>query len=197
MGNHLCCAKPSGTTAAATVIRWHDGGIEKFGEAIKVGELMVDNPQQFVCNFSDLQAGHRTAPLRAEEDLAVGGVYVLFPMQKYLRCVLSPSDMASLNLLAFRCNSVHRKKSCNSRVFPAVGTGHLSEFSSKNGSAERTDQLQTKLTDRCVVRKLELNGDEDQTTELGLGLSQQRIRGLKYWKPVLETIKESPRVRKP
>jgi hypothetical protein len=199
MGNHLCCVKPSRTTAAAKVIRWNDGGIENFGEAIKVGELMVDNPQQFVCDFSDLQAGRRIAALRPEQDLALGGVYVLLPMQKYLRCVLSPSDMASLNLLAFRCNSTHGKNSCNSRVFPAVGTRHLSEFSSKNGSAERPAQLQTKLTDRCVVPKLELNEDEDQTTELGLGLglSQQRIRGLRYWKPVLETIKESPRVLKP
>lgn len=193
MGNHLCCAKLCRTTAAVKVIRWSDGSIEKFGDAIKVGELMVDNPHQFVCDFRNLQAGRRIAALRAEEGLALGGVYVLLPMQKYLRCVLSSSDMASLNLLASQCNSAHRKHSCNSRVFPAVGTGDLFDFSSNNGSAEKTKQLHTKLTDRFVVPKLELNEDEEQATELGL--SQHRVRGFRYWKPVLETIKESPRVR--
>lgn len=195
MGNHLCFAKPYRTTAPVKVIRWSDGSIEKIGEAIKVGELMVDNPQQFVCHFSDLQAGRRIAALRAEEDLALGDVYVLLPMQKYLRCVLSSSDMASLNLLASQCNFAHRKHSCNSRVFPAVGTGDLSDFSSNNGCAEKTKQLQTKLTDVLVVPELELNEDEEQAPKLGLGLSQHRLRGLRYWKPVLETINESPRVR--
>ena len=182
MGNDLCCFKPRRTTAAVKVIRWSDSGLQKFEEAIKVGELMVENPHQFVCDFSDLQAGRRIAALRAEEDLALGCVYVLLPMQKYLRCVLSSSDMDSLNLLASQCNSAHRKQSsCNSRVFPAVGTDHLSEFSSNNGSAEKRKQLETKLTDRFVVPKLELR--------------QHRIRGFRYWKPVLDTIKESPRVR--
>jgi hypothetical protein len=190
MGNHLCCAKPSRTTAAAKVIRWDDGGIEEFREAIKVGELMVDNPQQFVCDFSDLQAGCRITALRAEEDLALGGVYLLLPMQKYLRCVLPPSDTASLNLLALQCNSGHGKLSGNSRIFPAVGTDNLSDLSTMNSTKERSDQLQEKIEDRFMVPKLELDEDEDQPTRLGFGLSQHRIRGFWYWKPVLETIKE-------
>ena len=100
MGNHLCYAKSCRTTATTKVIRCSDGGIQKVWEAIKVGELMVDNPKQFVCNFSDLQAGRRIAALRPEEDLALGGVYVLLPMQKYMQCVLSSSSMASLLPLA-------------------------------------------------------------------------------------------------
>ena len=91
MGNHLCFAQPSRTTA---VIRWNDGDIQKFKEAVKVGELMVDNPQQFIFNFSALQAGRRIAAVRAEENLVMGGVYILLPMHRYLRC----SNMASLNL---------------------------------------------------------------------------------------------------
>ena len=195
MGNHLCCAKPFSTTATAKVIRWDDdGSIEKFREEIKVGELMLDNPQQFVCHFTDLQAGRRIAPLPAEAGLALGGVYVLLPMQKYLRCVLSASDMASLNLLALQ------KQSCNSaRVFPAVGVAQLSQFSSDNGSARESGELQIELKNQFVVPKLELNEDEDQPAmELGLGLSHHmRMRGFRSWKPVLEPIKESPRVRKP
>jgi len=199
MGNHLCCAKPSITTAAAKVIRWNDGGIEEFREAIKVGELMVDNPQQFVCDFSDLQAGCRITALRTEEDLALGGVYLLLPMQKYFRCVLSPSDMASINLLAIQCNSGRRKLPCKSRIFPAAGTGNLSDFSSMNGSTERSDQLHEKITDRFMVPKMELDEDEDQDrrTGLGFGLSQHSIRGSRNWKPALETINESPRACRP
>jgi len=43
MGNHLFCATSCRTTAAAKVIRYNDGGIQKFWEAIKVGELMVED----------------------------------------------------------------------------------------------------------------------------------------------------------
>ncbi len=189
MGNHLCCAKPSRTTAATKVIRCDDGGIEEFWEEMKVGELMMDNPHQFVCDFSDLQAGRRVTALPAEEDLALGGVYVLLPMHKYLRRVLSPSDMVSLNLLAFQCNSGHKKRSCNSRIFPAIGTDHLRELCLKGGSGGRSDQLQK------GVAELELDEDEDQPLVLGLG--EHSAPSFRYWKPALETIKESPLVCKP
>jgi hypothetical protein len=196
MGNHLCCAKPFQTTAVSKVIRWHDGGIEEFKEATKVGELMVDNPQQFVCDFRDLQEGRRIVALPAEEDLSLGGVYVLLPMQKYLRRVLSPSDMTSLNLLSFQCNSGHRKFSFNSRIFPALGTGNSYEFRSKKGSAGRSDQLKEKVADlEVAVPKLEIDENEDQPLVLGFG--EHRVRGFRYWKPSLETVKESPRVCKP
>jgi len=196
MGNHLCCAKPSKTTAVAKVIRWHDGGFEEFREATKVGELMMDNPQQFVCNFRDLQAGRRIAALPAEEDLALGGVYVLLPMQKYLRRVLPPSDMTSLNLLSFHCNSGHRKLSLNSRIFPTLGTGDSDEFRSKKDSAGRPHQLKEKVADlEVVVPKLEIDENENQPLVLGFG--EHSVRGFRHWKPSLETIKESPRVCKP
>ena len=87
---------------------------------------MVDNPHQFVCDFTDLQAERRIIALRPEDDLALGGIYLLLPMQKYLRCVLSASDMASLNLLALQRNSTQRKISCNSRIVPAVISSKLS-----------------------------------------------------------------------
>lgn len=169
--------------AAAKVIRWDDGGVEEFREAIKVGELMMDNPQQFICNFSDLRAGVRIAALPAEKELLLGGVYLLLPMQKYLRRVLSPSDMTSLNLLAFNCNSGHRKLSCDSRIFPALGTGNSYEIRSKQCSTGRSD-LNEKV-------------DEDEDQPLVLGLHEHRIRGFRCWKPALETIKESPLVCKP
>jgi hypothetical protein len=193
MGNHLCCVKPSRTTAAAKVIRWDDGSIEDFREAIKVGELMLDNPQQFLCDFSNLQAGRRIEALRADDYLAFGGLYVLLPMQKYLRRVLSPSDMASINLLAFHCNYGQRKFSCDSRIIPSVGAGNVCEFSSRNGSSDRSDKSQADVADRFVLPKLDLDEDEDQT----LGLGEQRIRRFSYWKPALETIKESPRISNP
>lgn len=188
MGNHMCCAQASRTMAAAKVIRWDNGRLEEFREAIKVGELMMDNPQQFICNFSDLRAGVRISALPAEKDLLLGGVYVLLPMQKYLRRVLSPSDMTSLNLLAFNCNSDHRKLSCDSRIFPALGTGNSYEIRSKKGSTETSD-LKEKVA--------ELRVDEDEDQSLVLRLSEQQIRGFRYWQPVLETIKESPLVCKP
>lgn len=195
MGNHLCCAQPSRNTAVAKVIRWDDGRIEDFTEAIKVGELMVDNPRQFLCNFSNLQAGRRIAPLGADEGLTFGSLYVLLPMEKYLRRVLSPSDMASLNLLAFQCNSGQRKLSGNSRILPSVGTDHFYEFSSRNGGAEISHKLQEKVAERSVPSKVELDEEDDQTLRLVLG--DQRIRRLRYWKPALDTIKESPRVSNP
>jgi hypothetical protein len=196
MGNQMCCVQPSRTTAAAKVIRWDDGSFEEFWETLNVGELMMDNPQQFVCNYSNLQAGRRIAALSAEEDLALGGVYVLLPMQKYLRRVLSASDMASLNLLAFQCKSGLRKPSCNSVIFPAVGSSNLYEFSLLNGSAERSDKLQIKEADRLAVPKQGLDEDEDEEHTLGMGSGEQWIRTFGYWEPALATILESPRVYK-
>ena len=112
---------------------------------------MVDNPHQFVCDFVDLQAGRRITALPAEEDLELGGVYVLLPMQKYLRRVLSPSDMTSLNLLAFQCNSGDRKLSCNSKIWPILPTGSSYEFCLEKGNEGSSDQLKEKVADLEVV----------------------------------------------
>lgn len=185
----MCCVQPSRTTAAAKVIRLEDGSFEEFWETVNVGKVMMDNPQQFVCDYGNLQAGRRIAALNAEEHLALGSVYFLLPMQKYLRRVLSASDMAWVNLLAFQCKSGQRKASSNSVIFPAVGTGNLYEFSLANGSTEKSDKLQGKEADLFAVPKQGLDEEEDST--LGLGSYGSWIRRFSYWKPALATIMES------
>ncbi|GLJ05080.1 hypothetical protein SUGI_0010580 [Cryptomeria japonica] len=106
MANWLCsCLYPSKT---AKFIRF-DGGVErikiKMGMRMKVAELMLDNPNQFVCNLGSLQAGHRILAVPAEEEIEAGNTYVLLPMQK-LRSMLSESDMGRIQQLKNKSKAI-------------------------------------------------------------------------------------------
>lgn len=70
---------------------------------MKVAELMLDNPNQFLCNLGSLEAGRRILALTAEDEIEAGNSYVLFPMPK-LRSLLSEWEMR-------RIEEIMKKKS--------------------------------------------------------------------------------------
>ncbi|GLJ05078.1 hypothetical protein SUGI_0010560 [Cryptomeria japonica] len=118
------CVTPSKT---AKLIRF-DGGVEriKVKVGMKVAELMLDNPNQFVCNLGSLQAGHRILALPAEEEIEWGNTYVLLPMQK-LRCVLSEADMGRIQQLKNKSNAI---SSSHSKIVPLSEEDFVAEKSS-------------------------------------------------------------------
>ncbi|GLJ05079.1 hypothetical protein SUGI_0010570 [Cryptomeria japonica] len=125
MANWLwSCAYPSKT---ANLIRFN-GGLEriKIKMGMKVAELMLDNPNHFVCNLGSLQAGHRILALSAEEEIERGNTYVLLPMQK-LRCVLSEADMGRIQQLKNKSNAI---SSSHSKIVPLSQDDFVAEKSS-------------------------------------------------------------------
>eukprot|EP01018_Ginkgo_biloba_P027365 Gb_05766 [translate_table: standard] len=113
MGNYRSCACRN--TNSLKVIAFN-GRILEFQKPIKAVELMLENPQHFVCHANALQTGHRIAALSADEELEQGNTYLLLPMDK-LRSVVSPSDMAAL---ALRSVSSRMKVSSNSKVMAKI-----------------------------------------------------------------------------
>ncbi|GLJ05072.1 hypothetical protein SUGI_0010500 [Cryptomeria japonica] len=91
---------------------------------MKVAELMLDNPNQFVCNLGSLKAGHLILALPAEEELAWGNTYFLLPMHK-LRCVLSESDMGRIHQLKNKSKPI----SSHSKIIPISQEGFAAEKS--------------------------------------------------------------------
>lgn len=76
-----------------------------------------------------------------------------------------------------------------------TGTGNSYEFLSKRDNEERTDQMKEKAAHmEVVVPKLDIDENEEQPLVMGFG--EHRVRRFRYWKPSLDTIKESPRVCK-
>ncbi|GLJ05066.1 hypothetical protein SUGI_0010440 [Cryptomeria japonica] len=163
MGNNLgscfCPSKP------VKLVRFN-GGFERIEvkKGIKVAEVMMDNPNQFVCNLGDLQAGHRVQAIPAHEELKQGNTYVLLPMHR-LHFVPSVSEMNAFNAYVYR-NSWGAQKNVrtDSKILP-VGEESL----------ENTGLPKFEVDD--IARK--------QWESLKKG-------GCRYWKPVLHTIYEFP-----
>eukprot|EP01018_Ginkgo_biloba_P027364 Gb_05765 [translate_table: standard] len=190
MGNYRSCACRN--TNSGKVIAFN-GRILEFQKPIKAAELMLENPQHFVCHSNALQTGHRIAALSADEELEQGNTYLLLPMDK-LRSVVSPSDMAAL---ALRSESSLVKVSSNSKVmakiFPVLfGDIWQLPIDRKDGIAtgELCKQQEAVKMAEFVVPKLRL----DDVPHQQLGFVNERPSGCRYWKPVLEAIIESPRL---
>ncbi|GLJ05077.1 hypothetical protein SUGI_0010550 [Cryptomeria japonica] len=135
MANWLwACINPSKT---AKLIRFN-GGVEriKIKTGMKVAELMLDNPNHFVCNFCSLQIGHRILALPAEEEIERGNTYVLLPMQK-LRSVLSDSEMGRIHQLKKKS-----KATSHSKIVPISHDGVEEEKSSLPRLAANEEEIE-------------------------------------------------------
>ncbi|KAH9323775.1 hypothetical protein KI387_018414 [Taxus chinensis] len=128
MGNRACsCGSP---TKTVKLVRFNSRaeGIRN-NKATKVAELMMDNPDHFVCDFGSLHARQRIEALPAEEELLGRNVYILLPMHK-LRSALSESDMNVLEAYIYhskyKTKSGHHKKLISgnvSKILPVCDEG--------------------------------------------------------------------------
>jgi hypothetical protein len=193
MGNSVLCASNSVPSSTVKVIHWN-GSVQGFQRILKAAELMLDNPQHFVCHANGLQIGRRINPLSADEDLDLGHLYFLLPMTK-LHSVLSGADMASL---AFKANSAMKtpsKWSSGARILPLFGDFLMRPLlERKNGDLlmEEEKQISEAQEEEFAVPKLNL----EDVPELSMALAQLRLRTCRSWKPKLETITEfRPKLR--
>lgn len=157
-------------------------------EQIKAVELMLDNPQHFVCHANGLQIGRRISHLMADEELDFGHLYFLLPIPK-LHSALSGIDMAALGLKSNSAMTSKNRRSSSARVLPLFGDLMrplppkmkidvlLLEEGKQSGKAQE---------EQLPVPKLNLEDDPDLLTVL----AQLRLNEGKCWKPKLETINE-------
>jgi len=172
------------------VIHWN-GSVQGFHRLINVAELMLDNPQHFVCHANGLQIGRRIHPLSADEDLDLGQLYFLLPMAK-LHSVLSATDMAAL---AFKANSAMKttsRWSSGAKILPLFGDFLMRPLLHEKKNDMEEDKQINEAQEEFAVPKLNL----EDVPELSMALAQIRLRTCRSWKPKLETINEfRPKLR--
>ncbi|KAK1320247.1 hypothetical protein QJS10_CPA03g00473 [Acorus calamus] len=134
MGNNPSCTPsiPSvscggGTTPTTKVIVSGAGKVEQYRIPIKAAELMLENPNKFVCDSEDLKVGRRVPGLAADEVLGPRKLYFLLPMDM-LYSVLTDDELRSL----FSTEKKKRKK--KKKIFPF---GEFCMFPSETVDAER------------------------------------------------------------
>ncbi|GLJ46357.1 hypothetical protein SUGI_0977160 [Cryptomeria japonica] len=186
MGSYLSCGSshifPSNTVKVVA----YNGELQEFQKQIKAAELMLENPQHFVCHADSLQVGRRINPLSADEDLELGHLYFLLPMSK-LQGVVSDSDMASI---AVRAKSAMKKGSKNfeKKIIPLFGDMVFQD------KARDHDDLGGDLPgglNIVVVPKMDVEG----LSELQIDLGKYRLSKSRSWRPNLETIREADKPR--
>jgi hypothetical protein len=192
MGSYISCASNTVPSSTVKVIHWN-GSVQDLQRRITAAELMLDNPQHFVCHANGLQIGRRINPLTADEELDLGYLYFLLPMPK-LHSVLSGTDMASL---AFKANSAVKavnRRSSSARLLPVFGdlTHPLPPEMKKDVFLLEAKQIRGTQEKQLALPKLNLEDDP----ELSMALAQMRLNASKTWKPKLETINEfRPKLR--
>lgn len=105
--------------AACTTVRVvnGDGVLEEYAQPVTAGEMMADNPGQFVCDSGHLSVGGRVPWLAAEEELEWGRLYFLLPSEEMLFSVLTEEE---LGVLSSRASSALTKKKRKRRIFPVL-----------------------------------------------------------------------------
>ncbi|XP_019053116.1 PREDICTED: uncharacterized protein LOC104594573 isoform X1 [Nelumbo nucifera] len=161
MGNNTSCVLSSATGGAVKVL-FCDGRMEIYTRPIKAGQLMQENPCQFVCDSTDLNVGHRVPGLATDVELEQGQFYFLLPMDM-LYSVLTDEEMETLS---YRASRATKRGSSNNigKIFPAFSDFCLTPSEFK--TMESPDEERPQPTERC---------------------SKQRM-----WKPSLDTIVETP-----
>uniref|UniRef100_A0A0D6QZF4 DUF4228 domain-containing protein n=1 Tax=Araucaria cunninghamii TaxID=56994 RepID=A0A0D6QZF4_ARACU len=204
MGN--CRSRVSATAPfnVVKIVKLHGSGVEELQRAIKAAELMLENPQHFICHSSGLRTvgdgRYRvSAPLTAEEELRCGHLYFLLPMSK-LRSPLSPSEMDSLQFRADK-GSNNKKGTASrvrfsqaSKIIPLLGDLVLLPPGYRQTAVitDRESSEEKKKEREVVVPKLQI--ENGVLAEESWALQRYKSSGSKSWKPVLESISESPRM---
>lgn len=164
MGNVASCA-PSMISNGVAKVFTGDGRLRIYTRAVRVGEIMVENPGEFVCDSSHLKVGHRIPGLSADEELELRQIYFLLPMDM-LYSVLTTEEMNMLNEKASK--ALKQGGSLNfSKIFPVLGLGDFCLFPN---------------SDTKTLESAEIDCQEETDK-----YSRQRS-----WTPALETIVELP-----
>ncbi|GLJ46356.1 hypothetical protein SUGI_0977150 [Cryptomeria japonica] len=195
MGAYFSCVCSHLLQSNTIKLIFVDGRLQEFEKQVKAAEIMVENPQQFVCEAAALHVGRRINPLPADEDLELGHLYFLLPMSK-LQGVVSRSDLASIALKARSAMKASSKSSV--KIFPMLGEmgfffrGQSQTYLHENGhdDGDLGGDLECDLK-IVALPKMDFEGLSD----LQMGLGKYRVSSCRSWKPKLETIREVERLR--
>ncbi|XP_059644019.1 uncharacterized protein LOC132285809 [Cornus florida] len=118
MGNAASCAPSIISSGVVKVMIFSEGRLEIYTRPMRVGELMVENPGQFVCDSTHLQVGHRIPGLSADEELQRRKLYFLLPMEM-LYSVLTNEE---LSCVTHKASKALKNGSLNfAKIFPIIG----------------------------------------------------------------------------
>lgn len=184
MGNYISCRLSSSTSTGGggkqckllvTKVVIPSGEIRELNESVKAAEMMLETPNFFLVNIKSLHMGRRFSALNADQDLEMGSVYVMFPMNR-LNSTVTTSDMGALFITAVANPKPKPKRQLSGgkvRVQPA-DHDHLDQ-----------GQLQN-IQDKGP--KLNL----DDIEEFSAPEFMHRLSMCRSKKPLLETIAEEP-----
>uniref|UniRef100_A0A0C9S7I0 TSA: Wollemia nobilis Ref_Wollemi_Transcript_13498_1080 transcribed RNA sequence n=1 Tax=Wollemia nobilis TaxID=56998 RepID=A0A0C9S7I0_9CONI len=204
MGNCRSLVSATASFNVVKIVKLHGGGVEEFQRAIKAAELMLENPQHFICHSNGLRTigdgRYRvSAPLTAEEELRCGHLYFLLPMSK-LRSPLSPSEMDSLLSKADKGNNKKGRVpsrvcfSQASKIIPLLGDLVLLPHGNRKTTVITDRELSEEKKKERGVLLPKLQVEDVVVAEESWALQRYKSSGSKSWKPVLESISESPRM---
>lgn len=95
MGNLISCGLIPSPSQHVLKIVHCNGLVDEFYMPVRVGELIVDYPDHFICHSSDLNILQNVPPLPDDEEMEVGQVYFLLPRTS-VECPLTDADVATL-----------------------------------------------------------------------------------------------------
>ncbi|KAL5712502.1 hypothetical protein ACHQM5_014669 [Ranunculus cassubicifolius] len=123
---------------------------------------MLENPSHFVCDYSDLKAGHRIPGLVADAELLRRRLYFLLPIMM-LYSVLLEDEMDALSFLV-------------SKVMKNERAGHIGK-------------VFPMFSESCIFPS-EAKGFGDSTRYSKPG--ERSYSKQRSWRPALDTIVETP-----
>ncbi|VFQ78153.1 unnamed protein product [Cuscuta campestris] len=121
MGNQFSCRSVGVSEqiqAVSCKVLLPGGELRLLREPVKAAEIMLEHPAHFLVNAGSLVAGRRFSALAADDDLAFGNAYVVFPM-KWLGSVITAEDVSVL------VRTAAAKRACSGsagKVSPADGS---------------------------------------------------------------------------
>ncbi|KAL9663084.1 hypothetical protein QQ045_027921 [Rhodiola kirilowii] len=114
MGNFASCYFPDKRTKLFDA----DGGLKLLKITITAAELMLETPGHVVCDIESLVKSRRIVALRADDELVMGGVYMLVEANR-LNCVVSELEIAIIeSACTKKLFSGRRGGGCCNKVLP-------------------------------------------------------------------------------
>ncbi|KAL4568646.1 hypothetical protein LXL04_024261 [Taraxacum kok-saghyz] len=108
----LCCSCHS-TSVAKSMVILPDGTLQEFSYAVKVSEVLHQNPKTFICNSDEMEFDNMVSAIKDDDELQPGQLYFALPLKR-LNYPLQPEDMAALAVKAAaalaKCGSRRRRK---------------------------------------------------------------------------------------
>ncbi|CAN6451984.1 unnamed protein product [Victoria cruziana] len=167
MGNSSSCSPIQFSSSSRSVkVVDTEGKVEEYRRQVMAAELMLENPQHFLCDARHLHAGRRIPVVVADQELEQRRVYFLLPMEM-LYSVLSQKDMESLSLKVSLATRRMSTDKMFGSIFPLLGECCI--FPSQNRS--KKEEANSAAAPVCLTRQ----------------------RSSLQWRPSLYTIVETPR----